>query len=139
MVNKIKLLLIEDSPTEAMAIREMLEEATSENFDYTVEWADSLSKGLEHLSAAETDVVLCDLGLPDSNGLETFTKVYAHEPRVPIIVLTAMTDQMLAAKATLQKGAQDYLVKGQVDWIATQKLVQFLGSNPPLAIFSTSS
>jgi diguanylate cyclase (GGDEF)-like protein len=75
---------------------------------------DRLSLGLEHLSAGGTGLVLLDLSLPDSFGLETFTKVYAHSPTVPIIVLTGNDDQMLALSA-VKSGAQDYLVKGRLD------------------------
>ena len=76
--------------------------------------ADRLALGLEHLSAGGTGLVLLDLSLPDSFGLETFTKVYAHSPTVPIIVLTGNDDQMLALSA-VKSGAQDYLVKGRLD------------------------
>jgi diguanylate cyclase (GGDEF)-like protein len=76
--------------------------------------ADRLALGLEHLSAGGTGLVLLDLSLPDSFGLETFTKVYAHSPTVPIIVLTGNDDQMLALSA-VKGGAQDYLVKGRLD------------------------
>jgi diguanylate cyclase (GGDEF)-like protein len=76
--------------------------------------ADRLSLGLEHLSAGGTGLVLLDLSLPDSFGLETFAKVYAHSPTVPIIVLTGNDDQMLALSA-VKSGAQDYLVKGRLD------------------------
>src|ERR1044071_9002952 len=76
--------------------------------------ADRLSLGLEHLSAGQTGLVLLDLSLPDSFGLETFSKVYAHSPTVPIIVLTGNDDQMLALSA-VKGGAQDYLVKGRLD------------------------
>ena len=58
--------------------------------------------------------MLLDLSLPDSQGLETFAKVYAHSPTVPIIVLTGNDDHDLALKA-VKSGAQDYLVKGRLD------------------------
>jgi len=76
--------------------------------------AERLSQGLEQLAAGEMGLVLLDLSLPDSFGLETFTKVYAHSPTVPIIVLTGNDDQMLALSA-VKGGAQDYLVKGRLD------------------------
>jgi diguanylate cyclase (GGDEF)-like protein len=76
--------------------------------------ADRLSLGLEQLSAGGTGLVLLDLSLPDSFGLETFTKVYTHSPTVPIIVLTGTDDHLLALSA-VKGGAQDYLVKGRLD------------------------
>ncbi|HXN14969.1 MAG TPA: EAL domain-containing protein, partial [Usitatibacter sp.] len=75
---------------------------------------DRLSRGLELLSLKETELVLLDLSLPDSHGLETFAKVYAHAPKVPIIVLSGNDDQTLALYA-VKSGAQDYLVKGKID------------------------
>src|SRR5205085_4254465 len=62
----------------------------------------------------DVSLVLLDLSLPDSHGLETFAKVYAHSPKVPIIVLSGNDDQQLALYA-VKSGAQDYLVKGKID------------------------
>ena len=81
---------------------------------FQVHCADRLSRGLEHLAAGETGLVLLDLSLPDSMGLETFSRVYAHSPAVPIIVLTGNDDQKTALSA-VKGGAQDYLVKGRLD------------------------
>ena len=66
------------------------------------------------LGRGEIDLVLLDLGLPDSRGLETFVRAYAHAPQVPFVVLTGLDDETLALTA-VRKGAQDYLVKGQTD------------------------
>ena len=82
---------------------------------FTLHHVDRLSGGLEHLSGGgETGLVLLDLSLPDSMGLETFSRVYAHSPMVPIIVLTGNDDQTVALSA-VKGGAQDYLVKGRLD------------------------
>src|SRR5258707_3444240 len=81
---------------------------------FTVHFADRLATGLEHLSAGETTLIILDLSLPDSYGLETFTKVYTHAPAVPIIVLTGHDDDALALSA-VKGGAQDYLVKSRLD------------------------
>ena len=107
-----KVLLIEDNPGDARLIREMI--AEDQETPFTLHCADRLSLGLEHLSAGETELVLLDLSLPDSFGLETFAKVYAHAPTVPIIVLTGNDDQKVALSA-VKGGAQDYLVKGRLD------------------------
>src|SRR2546428_13069929 len=80
------VLLIEDNPGDARLIREMI--AEDPRAPFTVHFADRLAKGLEHLSAGETALGILDLSLPDSFGLDTFTKVYTHAPAVPIIVLT---------------------------------------------------
>ncbi len=107
----VKILLIEDNPGSARLIREMLSEAEGSTFDF--ECCDRLSRGLEHLNSAEVHLVLLDLNLPDSCGIDTFAKVHAHAPRVPIIVLTNIDDEAIAVK-TVQDGAQDNLVKGQI-------------------------
>src|SRR5687767_10744004 len=107
-----KVLLIEDNPGDARLIREMIEE--EEDAPFALHCADRLAKGLEHLSASETALVILDLTLPDSMGLDTFAKVYAHSPAVPIIVLTGNDDDTLALSA-VKGGAQDYLVKNRLD------------------------
>ena len=76
--------------------------------------AGRLSQGLEFLAAETTGLVLLDLSLPDSHGLDTFARVYAHSPQIPIIVLTGNDDQTVALSA-VKTGAQDYLVKGRLD------------------------
>jgi len=106
------VLLIEDNPGDARLIAEMIAEHPGAPF--VLHTADRLSLGLEHLSAGSTGLVLLDLSLPDSFGLDTFAKVYAHSPTVPIIVLTGNDDHMLALSA-VKSGAQDYLVKGRLD------------------------
>jgi two-component system cell cycle sensor histidine kinase/response regulator CckA len=109
----IRVLLIEDNPGDARLIREMLVEAKAARFD--LECADRLSSGLERLAEGDIDVVLLDLGLPDSQGLDTLGKMLTEPPEVPIIViLTGLDDEALAVQA-VRAGAQDYLVKGQVD------------------------
>ena len=107
-----RILLVEDNPGDARLIREMLAEAEGASFE--IDWAPQLSAGLEKLSRGEIDLVLLDLGLPDSRGLDTFVKAYAQAPQIPFVVLTGLDDQTLALSA-VRKGAQDYLVKGQTD------------------------
>ena len=107
-----KVLLIEDNPGDARLIREMI--AEDPRTPFTLHYADRLAKGLEHLSGGETSLVILDLTLPDSHGLDTFAKVYAHSPGVPIIVLTGTDDQTVALSA-VKGGAQDYLVKSRLD------------------------
>jgi len=108
----IRVLLIEDNPGDARLIREMLAEARGGLFD--LECADRLSTGLERLAAGGIDVVLLDLGLPDGQGLDTFVRAHTQAPDVPFVVLTGLDDEALAVQA-VEAGAQDYLVKGQVD------------------------
>ncbi len=111
-IKSINILLIEDNPGDARLIQEMFAGIMTESFN--IKCVDRLSKGLEHLSAEEVDIVLLDLSLPDSQGLDTFNSLYAKAPMVPIIILSGLSDEEFATKA-VQKGAQDYLVKGQVN------------------------
>ena len=108
----IKLLLIEDNPGDARLIKEMLAESKITRFE--LRHASLIRAGLDEMSEKNYDVVLLDLSLPDSHGIETFNKVRAHAPLMPIIVLTSLDDELLAIEAA-QRGAQDYLVKGHVD------------------------
>lgn len=112
MSDSYTVLLIEDNPGDARLIKEMLAEAPAAPFRLTC--VDRLSRGLEFLSSKKTELLLLDLSLPDSHGLETFTKVYAHSPKVPIIVLTGNDDHALAL-LSVKTGAQDYLFKGNLD------------------------
>jgi signal transduction histidine kinase len=111
---RIRALLIEDNPGDARLIREMLRDAVSGHADVDLLYADRLAGGLEQLSGEGADVVLLDLSLPDSHGLETFAVLHAAAPSVPTVVLSGLDDQDVAVRA-VQEGAQDYLVKGQVD------------------------
>jgi glutamate dehydrogenase (NAD(P)+) len=105
-----RILVIEDSPTQAEQFAVILETA-----GFQVERAARLSAALERLAAGGLDAVLLDLTLPDSEGLETFYRVRGsiHGPAVPIVILTGVDDIKLGAKA-VEAGAQDYLVKGQL-------------------------
>ena len=108
----IHVLLIEDNRGEARLIQELL--CDVEGFSATTEVAGSLAMGLLHLTERRTDVVLLDLSLPDSRGLETVAEVRARAPDVPVVVLTGNADEALGLEA-IKRGAQDYLVKGFPD------------------------
>ena len=111
-VKPIIVLLIEDSADDALLIRKSL--AGAMKVPYELKHVDGLSRGMERLAGGEIDVVLLDLGLPDGRGISTFSVLHKHSPDVPVIVLTGHDDEELAIEA-VQKGAQDYLVKGKVD------------------------
>ncbi len=116
------VLLIEDNPGDARLIREMLAEEPAAPF--LLNCVDRLSLGLEFLAGENARLVLLDLSLPDSQGLETFAKVYAHSPNIPIIVLTGNDDEELALSA-VKTGAQDYLVKGKLDRQLLMRAMQY--------------
>jgi len=108
----IRVLLIEDNPGYSEVIRLMLDKIQSSRFKLVC--AKRLSEGLNHLGQNCMDIILLDLKLPDSQGIETFNMVYAQAKGLPIIVLTVTDNDEIALEA-VQKGAQDYLVKEQVD------------------------
>jgi phosphoserine phosphatase RsbU/P len=108
----IKVLLIEDVPKFARLMREMLQ--TDQGVRFEVEWAESLSLGLQRLGQGMLDVVLLDLSLAACKGLESFEQARALAPHLPIIVLSSLDDETIAVSA-VHEGAQDYLVKGQID------------------------
>jgi len=111
MQTPVKILLIEDNPADARLVREWLKEAGAEQFQ--LEQADRLDAGLELLTEKGFDMVLLDLGLPDSQGLGALQVLRAKAPAMPIVVLTGLHDEAVAIKA-VQEGAQDYLVKGEI-------------------------
>ena len=85
-----RILLIEDNPDDARLLRKMLIEAR--RFPFDLQHADRLSAGLERLADDDVDVVLLDLSLPDSAGLDTFTRTLAQAPHTPIVVLSGLDD-----------------------------------------------
>ena len=106
------VLLVEDNPGDVRLIKEMLQEEPVAPF--RLEPVDRLSHALDYLSEQTPALVLLDLSLPDSRGLDTFTRLNALAPHVPIIVLTGNDDQDLAL-AAVKSGAQDFLVKGRME------------------------
>ncbi len=107
----IPVLLIEDNPGDARLCRERLAEAGDVRFELTT--VPCLHEGLDRLRAESFAVVLLDLSLPDSHGLDTFHAVRAETTAVPVVVLTGLDDTVTALRA-VDGGAQDYLVKNDV-------------------------
>jgi diguanylate cyclase (GGDEF)-like protein/PAS domain S-box-containing protein len=107
----LKILLIQSDPSTADKIRAALPAAGSGSFD--VEWVRQLSQGLARLSKGGIDAVLLQLSLPDSHGIETFDKLFAIAPDVPILILGNGNEAL--AKEAVGRGAQDYLLAGHLD------------------------
>lgn len=112
------VLLVEDNPGDARLLREMLDEQGAHGTKVTT--AQSMGEAEKYLAEHTVDVVLLDLGLPDVQGLDVVRRAHAAAPRVPLVVLTGFDDETLAARA-LQEGAQDYLVKSQIDTYGTTR------------------
>ena len=106
------LLVVEDSPGDARLLREMLKEQGAHHIELV--HVERLDQAESYLDAHAVDIILLDLGLPDAQGLDAVRRTRAAAPRVPLVVLTGLDDEALAAQ-TLHEGAQDYLTKGQID------------------------
>jgi len=119
--NAIKVLLVEDNAGDALLLRETLADTTA-----AIEWSHDrmLKDALGRLEKERFDVVLLDLSLPDSNGIETFRKIQRRAPDAPVVMLTGLDDETVAAEA-MQQGAQDYLVKGGTDGHALLRSMRY--------------
>ncbi|HMD96805.1 MAG TPA: PAS domain S-box protein [Terriglobia bacterium] len=116
------VLLIEDNPGDARLILEMLKEAGGDGF--VVHRVDRLSTAVENLSAQAADAVLLDLGLPDSQGLGTFSRIHSQFSEIPIVVLTVLNNEAAGMQA-VRAGAQDYLVKGVISGTALTRVLRY--------------
>ena len=108
----IKILLLEDSPSDARLVQGALAGASGENFEVT--WIDRLDAAIEKTREFPFDIGLVDLGLPDSVGENTYLSIMKTAPKLPLIVLTGIANETLGAEA-IHRGVQDYVVKGTVD------------------------
>jgi PAS domain S-box-containing protein len=117
-----RLLLVEDNPGDARMLSEMLSEPGAHNIELI--HRETMSEAEDQLALGAVDVVLLDLGLPDVQGLAAVRRVHLAAPGVPLLVLTGLYDESLATRA-LQEGAQDYLVKGQIDARGLVRAVRF--------------
>lgn len=117
----INILIVEDDAGDAFLIREMLSESCQ---DCTIKNADRLSAGLTCIDDDHIDIVLLDLGLPDTKGLDTLMSFCAAKPDIPVIVLTGLADEHVGIHA-VQGGAQDYLVKGQINSSLLAKAIRY--------------
>jgi signal transduction histidine kinase len=108
----ISVLLIEDNPGDARLLREMLNEPGCIKAELT--HTGCMKDAINHLANKTANIILLDLGLPDAEGLGAVRQVHSVAPNVPLVVLTGLDDESLAIQA-LKEGAQDYLIKGQVE------------------------
>lgn len=117
----IKVLLVEDNPGDALLLRETLADTNA-----AIEWSHDqrLGPALIRLERERFDVVLLDLSLPDSHGIETFHKVRRQAPEAPVVMLTGLDDETTAVEA-MSQGAQDYLVKGGTDGHALLRSMRY--------------
>ena len=122
----IHILQVEDNEDDAWFFGKLLKKAYGDHFQLTT--VVKLEDGLNYLRKSLVDVVILDLALPDSAGMDTVIRMQAAAPTIPIVIITGTINESLALQA-LQEGAQDYLVKGQTDgslvkraiWHATER------------------
>lgn len=121
-MNKISLLVVEDNPVDAALVREYLHSMVG--CTCKLETVETLSGALAVLSRRNVDLVLLDLSLPDSTGIDTVRTVIGKHPRVAIIVLTGLQDEEVALQA-VRFGAQDYLEKRQLSPAILQRSISY--------------
>ena len=130
LTDGLHVLLVEDNPGDARLIRHYLHADASNTVDAPdVTHVESIDAAMDHLSTAEFDLVLLDLGLADSRGIETLERLNeriddADIPPLPIVVLTGLTDDETALRA-IQQGAQDYLLKDQLEGELLERAVRY--------------
>jgi two-component system, cell cycle response regulator len=118
----LTVLLVEDNPGDARLIQEAL--ADTMGGHCTLVHVDRLSAAQHRLAVEPFDVILLDLQLPDSSGITTFDRVQAGATDVPVVVLTGLSDEGMAMQA-VQRGAQDYLVKGDVEGDGVMRALRY--------------
>ncbi len=115
---KIRILLIEDDQADAFLIREMLRESpaggSEATGDIAIQHVTRLDDGIRRAGEGAFDLIISDLGLPDSQGMDTVRKLASGVKYLPIVVMTGLADHEVGLEA-VNCGAQDYLVKGQVN------------------------
>ena len=107
----INILVVDDDACDCRLVAQTLKRS-SQTTEFAIETAESLADGLDCLNSRSFDLVLLDLGLPDSRGIETVQEVHVVSPNVPIVVLTGLDDEQTGLEA-IRNGAEDYLVKGE--------------------------
>jgi len=117
-----KILLVEDSPSDAVLLRESLIQNGQGRFEFT--HVESLAEGLDCLRRERFDLLMLDLSLPDSAGRDTFLRARAEAPDVPIVVLTGFDDESVGLEA-VRHGIQDYLIKGQAYGPQTARAIRY--------------
>ncbi|WP_144905949.1 hybrid sensor histidine kinase/response regulator [Halobellus captivus] len=113
----VRLLLVEDDPDDARFVKRLLTDFRVGNYDNrpieieAVEHVDTFADGRDMVDSLSPDIVILDLGLPDSSGIQTVEKMVQHAPTLPVVVLTGQSNSGIEA---IRSGAQDYLLKGRI-------------------------
>jgi diguanylate cyclase (GGDEF)-like protein len=118
----LTVLCIEDDPDDQLLIRETLAEARDLNAQPVA--VGTLDAGLDRLAAGGADIVLLDLSLPDSQGLDTFVRLHAQSPSVPVVILTGLQNEAFSLEA-VRLGAQDYLAKSSLNARMLARVIRY--------------
>ena len=118
----INIFLVDDNLGDIRLTQEMLNSVS--NLNYHFDWAENCSDGIKYLMFNKCDVILLDLTLPDSIGFDTYNKINEVANNTPIIVITGLKDEFMALNA-VRNGAQDYLIKGQINGNLLIRSIQY--------------
>jgi len=118
----LRIGLLEDNPGDARLIEEMLREPPVTEYRFTL--SSRMDQLLESLDREPIDVLLLDLGLPDSQGMDTFHRINHRAPGLPIVIFSGADDEQLASEA-VSCGAQDYLVKGRINSFLLKRAIRY--------------
>ncbi len=118
----LRVLIVEDDAIDRMQLQRLLASTSLQVGE--VQCVNRLAAAIEMLKQWSADVLLLDLGLPDSQGIESILQIQTHAPDVPIIVMSGLDDEQTATTA-VQKGVQDYLIKGQVDSTLLMRSIRY--------------
>jgi len=120
--NRLRILVLEDDMIDRMQMERLL--AASSISQHELACADRLDKALVLLDEREFDILLLDLNLPDSSGLDTLCTLEKKHPGLPKVVVTGSDDERVGLEA-ITRGAQDYLVKGKFNSCALARVIQY--------------
>src|SRR5512135_183502 len=122
MTHQIRALVIEDDPDDVLLLKDSLADVGMGKIK--LDCTDRLSRGLIMMGAQNYDVILLDLNLPDSRGLDTLNTTVRRFPRMPVVVLSGLADDAITVEA-VRRGAQDYLVKGEISGPLVMRVVRY--------------
>lgn len=121
MDKPFKVLLIEDDPGDSYLTQEMLAE---NNSHLSVDVVDRISTAIQRIDKGSIDIILMDLGLPDSQGIESFRRVHEKSGNIPIVVLTGWADELTGLQA-VNSGAQDFVYKGEINGRVLSRVLKY--------------
>lgn len=120
----VSMLIVEDDPDYVFLLKDLLVGVEATEMRYHRDYAGTIARAGEALAHGIFDVVLLDLSLPDSQGLETVKRIVSAAPGIPVIVLTSLDDEAMGVQA-IQEGAQDYLIKGEISFRVLRRAINY--------------